>query len=140
MAVHSIRIQTTSVWCVIELRSPGIWARAPGHILTSETMSDAPGRTAVVIDDRSIRIDQSASGSELTLVVQVATQEDSISLYTNKGRDGVIRITAEASGRINTGENDTNPLQLTLFLNSGSAGRAGVGGGDASLAMHRGLA
>ena len=136
MAVHSIRIQTTSVWCIIELRSPGIWARAPGRLLTSEVVYGAAGRAAVAIDDRSIRIDQSSSGTELTLVVQVATQDDSISLHTNKGRDGLVRITAEASGRINTGENDTNPLQLTLFLNSESASRAGVGGGDASLGIH----
>jgi hypothetical protein len=136
MPAYSIRIESTSEWNVVEITSAATWARAPGHAVRYAVAGDAVSDVHLVVDDRTIAFGH-GSGSEvpLTLVVQVATTQDCVALRTDKRRRGVMRLTSATDSRVNDREDDdTNPMELVLFLDHAVAALAGAKGGDPSLA------
>ena len=135
MAVHSIRIESNAAQCIIEIRSAATWARAPGHVLMYGVDGERVRETTVEIDDRTIQLKQTTDVlAQLRLVVQVATNEDALSLTTGKSSDGILRLTSAVNTRVNDrhGEED-NQLDVVLFLNAMTAETAGAMAGDPSL-------
>jgi len=135
MAVYSVRVESDSNWNVIEIQSAATWARAPGRALSYEVTAGPATGVRLVIEDRKIVVRQTgAVAGPLTLVVQIATAHDRVSLHTEKGRDGTMRLTSAADSRVNDArERETNPLGVVLFLDRSAAAMAGATGGDPAL-------
>ena len=135
MAVYSVRLESDSNWNVIEIRSAATWARAPGRVLSYDVSAGSATGVRLVIEDRKIVVRQTgAVAGPLTLVVQIATVHDRVSLHTEKGRGGTMRLTSAADSRVNDErERETNPLGVVLFLDPAAAAMAGATGGDPAL-------
>lgn len=136
MAVHTLRIDSNAAWCSVEIRSTGTWARGPGRTLRYQARGHTIQLAELEIDDRRVRLIQHADvRSELTLVIQLATVDDRVSLHCTKSPHGAVRVTSAANSRINNGQEENgNELNFLLFLDTPAASEAGAQPGDPALA------
>jgi len=117
MAVYTLRIEATTTLVRLTLLSAATWARAPGHALRFDAPS-SPSRLA--IDDRLVELEQSGTAGEpLTLLVQVATADSSLTLQADTVGAGRLVVTSASDARTSdsTGS-DATSTQLVLLLRS----------------------
>jgi hypothetical protein len=135
MAVHTLRIESNSEWSAVEIRSAGTWARGPGRTLSYQAAGGDLHQARLEVDDRVVRLVQAAeSRTEITLLIQLATLGDRVSLHTRKARNGTLKVVSAANTRTNEGRGDDgNGLDVLLFLDVAAAAEAGVALGDPTL-------
>lgn len=134
MAVFSVRIESNAEWTTVEVRSSGAWARAPGRAISVRSFNGSAIETTLRIEDRVVRVRQSAkSTATLAVLLQLATNEERVSLHIETGGKGTVRLVSAvdsvtrdiADGRLST--------EVVLYLGRDAARAAGARGGDPDL-------
>jgi hypothetical protein len=115
MAVHTVRIESTSPWATLELQSAASWVRAPGYEMLFDS---GPGGASVEITDRTVRITRNGNAiGQSVLCIQVATLEDRLTLHSEKLAEGVVIVTTEVDMRMNDSRSEERGrTRMTLYL------------------------
>lgn len=100
MAVHTLRIDSTSPHVVLELRSAATWVRGPGRVLSFHAGHGGASDAHLEVDDRVLRFGRSgAADAPMTLHIQVATSDDRVTIVTQKGAAGALVVTSDADSQ-----------------------------------------
>jgi hypothetical protein len=122
MPVHTIRIESTADQNVVELQSAATWARGPGRTLSFRADGTGGDGARLEIDDRVVRFGRAAAGAgtaagPMTLVVQVATADDRLTLLTEKAGAGALTVSSDCDTRANDRQGGAAmTARLVLFL------------------------
>jgi hypothetical protein len=132
MSVHTIRIESTCAHNVIALQSSATWARGPGRTLSFLAEGSSSADTLLTIEDRVVRfVRTDGNDGPMTLIVQVATTEDRLSLLTQTSGGGTLVVSSDADRRVSDHQQSDLPVsaRLVLLLDASKEREPDRGGG-----------